>query len=61
MVKARSELADAIKKIRDENGWSMETLARRLGVSLQTVYRWEKGTKPSPLAKEKLGELGIRA
>ena len=40
-----------IKKTRIDLGLSQEGLARRLGVSLQTIHRWETGkTKPSPMA-----------
>ena len=49
------ELADKIKQCRDLKGWTQEKLARNLGVSLNTVQRWESGkTLPSPLAMEKL-------
>jgi transcriptional regulator with XRE-family HTH domain len=47
-----------LKNLRKTKGWSQEKLARNLGVSLNTVQRWEMGkTKPSPLAIEKLREL----
>lgn len=56
-------MADVIHKIklyREANGWSQEVLARKLGVSLNTVQRWElRRTKPSPLAMERIrGLLG---
>ena len=39
-------------------GCENEHLARSIGVSLNTVQRWESGkTSPSPLAMEKLQEL----
>jgi len=48
-------LADKIKQCRDLKGWTQEKLARNVGVSLNTVQRWESGkTLPSPLAMEKL-------
>jgi transcriptional regulator with XRE-family HTH domain len=51
-------LADKLKYYRVGKGWSQELLARRLGVSLNTVQRWESGkTKPSPLALDKLQDL----
>jgi putative transcriptional regulator len=41
-----------IKEVRRQLGLSQEDLARRLGVSLATVNRWENGlSKPSKLAK----------
>jgi transcriptional regulator with XRE-family HTH domain len=50
--------AKQLKTLRKTKGWSQEKLARNLGVSLNTVQRWEMGkTKPSPLAIEKLREL----
>lgn len=48
-------IRERIKYLRKVKGWTQEQLARNLGVSLNTVQRWEMGkTKPSPLAKEKL-------
>jgi DNA-binding transcriptional regulator YiaG len=55
-----------IKEVRRQLGLSQEDLARRLGVSLATVNRWENGmSKPSKLAKaqfdafcEKMTEQG---
>jgi len=41
-----------IKEVRRQLGLSQEDLARKLGVSLATVNRWENGlSKPSKLAK----------
>jgi len=51
-------LADKLKHCRGRKGWTQEQLARKIGVSLNTVQRWETGkTHPSPLAMEKLQEL----
>jgi putative transcriptional regulator len=48
-------LADKIRRCRELKGWSQEQLARELGISLNTVQRWEAGrNQPSPLALEKL-------
>ena len=48
-------IADELKKMRQQRGWSQEDLARALGVSFATVNRWENGkTKPSRLAQEKI-------
>ena len=46
------------RKIRDKLGCSQEMIAHILGVSSQTVFRWEKRSNhPSPLAKQRLAEL----
>lgn len=46
------------REIRDKLGCSQETIAHILGVSIQTVFRWEKRrNQPSPLAKQRLAEL----
>ena len=51
-------VSDKLKHCRVSKGWTQEQLARSLGVSLNTVQRWESGkTRPSPLAMEKLQEL----
>ena len=51
-------LTDQLKHLRKNNGWSQEDLARNLGVSLNTVQRWEMGkNKPSKLAIEKIRPL----
>lgn len=48
-------VAGKVRYFRSKKGWTQEQLARTLGVSLNTVQRWELGkTQPSPLAKEKL-------
>ncbi|UCG15022.1 MAG: helix-turn-helix transcriptional regulator [Deltaproteobacteria bacterium] len=48
-------LHEKIRYLRKVKGWTQEQLARNLGLSLNTVQRWEMGkNKPSPLAKEKL-------
>ena len=47
-----------IKTIRDELGFTQEDLARKLGLALSTVSKWEQGvTSPSRLAREKLEKL----
>lgn len=53
-----SELASKIRQCRGHKGLTQEQLARNIGVSLNTVQRWESGkTTPSPLAMEKLQSL----
>jgi len=50
-----------IKGLRIELGLSQERFAQLLGVSLQTVRRWEEGlTKPLPILNLKLEELRKR-
>lgn len=39
-------IGKAIAKIRQDKGWSQSELARRLGVSPQTVQKWEAGGAP---------------
>jgi putative transcriptional regulator len=52
------DIIEKIKFYRESRGWSQEQFARNIGVSLNTVQRWESGkTHPSPLAMSKLQEL----
>ena len=47
-----------IKAIRFELGFTQEDLARKLGLALSTVSKWEQGlTSPGSLAREKLKKL----
>jgi putative transcriptional regulator len=53
-----TQLASKIRQCRGLKGLTQEQLARNIGVSLNTVQRWESGkTQPSPLAMEKLQTL----
>lgn len=46
-------IAEQLKALRQQQGWSQEDLARELGVSFSTVNRWENGkAKPSRLAQK---------
>ena len=48
-------IAEELRQLRQQQGWSQEDLARKLGVSFATVNRWENGkTKPSRLAVDKI-------
>jgi transcriptional regulator with XRE-family HTH domain len=38
-------LGERLATLRDERGWSIETLAERLGVSRQAVWYWETGQR----------------
>lgn len=50
--------SNEIKNLRQEMDLSQERFARSLGVSLQTVRRWErKAAKPLPIMNAKLNEL----
>ncbi|MFB2834102.1 helix-turn-helix domain-containing protein [Floridanema evergladense] len=56
-------ISELIRELRRRLGLSQEKLAAKLGISFQTVNRWEKGrAKPSPLAmqsiKQKLEDMG---
>ena len=54
-------IAEELKTLRQQQGWSQEDLARNLGVSFATVNRWENGkTKPSRLAQEKIKQVANR-
>ena len=47
-----------IKAIRLELGFTQEDLARKLGLALSTVSKWEQGVSfPSRLAREKITKL----
>lgn len=40
-------LGDKITKLRKQNGWSQEELAEKLGISRQSVSKWESGVSQS--------------
>ena len=40
-------LAEKILNLRKQNGWSQEELAMQLGVSRQSVSKWESGVSHS--------------
>ena len=42
-------LADKIISLRKKAGWSQEELAQQLGVSRQSVSKWEGAHSPSPI------------
>ena len=44
-------LADKIIDLRKKNGWSQEELAEQLGVSRQSVSKWESGMSVPDLNK----------
>lgn len=51
----QSELADLVRKTRQRLDLSQVKFAQRLGVSFQSVNRWENGrTKPMPIALKQI-------
>ena len=47
-----------VKQLRERLGLTQEHLAHKLGVTVKTVNRWERGrSKPSPLAAKMLNQL----
>lgn len=44
-------LAEKITKLRKQNGWSQEELAEQLGISRQSVSKWESGNSIPDLDK----------
>ena len=55
-------IAEQLKALRLQYGWSQEDLARELGVSFSTVNRWENGkAKPSRLAQKGILALTTQA
>ena len=56
-INMRKEPVD-IKAIRLKLGFTQEDVARKLGLALSTVSKWEQGLfSPSCLAREKLEKL----
>ena len=47
-----------IRQLRQEQGWTQADLAERLGASMQTVSRWERGqAKPTWVYRRRLATL----
>ena len=42
------------RALREKLGMTQEVFAIEVGVSISTVQKWELGTKPSPMAQEKI-------
>lgn len=42
---------EKLMQLRKERGWSQETLAEHLGVTRQTVSKWELGTTTPEMGK----------
>ena len=55
---APSELADLVRETRQRLELSQAKFAEKLGVSFQSVNRWENGrTKPLPIALKQIEHL----
>ncbi|MBD2095569.1 helix-turn-helix domain-containing protein [Trichocoleus sp. FACHB-591] len=55
---AASELADLVRETRQRLALSQVKFAAKLGVSFQSVNRWENGrTKPLPIALKQIKQL----
>jgi putative transcriptional regulator len=53
-----NQTAKQIKELRYRLGMTQEQFAMELGVTLNTINRWENGkSHPSPLALEKITQL----
>jgi transcriptional regulator with XRE-family HTH domain len=49
-----------IVRYRRAKGWTQTELAREVGVSLNTVQAWEKGSRPRPGHERRLADaLGV--
>jgi transcriptional regulator with XRE-family HTH domain len=56
--KSSSGEADSpLKRLREEAGFSQEELARRIGVSVTTISRWERGVSPAMLSVPQMKAL----
>lgn len=48
----------ALRKIREDKGWTQPDLAKRIGVSFETISRWERGEKePRKQHRDKLAKV----
>ena len=55
---AKLKLHKALKALREKHRWSQEDLARKVGVSVFSITRWERGLiTPSRLAWAQLAKL----
>lgn len=58
ILNSKEQIAQHVRELRLEMGFTQKQFAAKLGVSFPTVNRWEnKKTKPSPLAIQKLQKL----
>jgi transcriptional regulator with XRE-family HTH domain len=54
-----TSFAAMLYRLRDARGWSQQDVAERLGVSINTVSRWERGeiARPDPIHRRRLADL----
>ena len=46
---------EMLRRIKEQRGYTLEEMARAMGVTLRTIFRWlHKENAPSPMAKEKI-------
>ena len=56
------EIAERVKSIRHKLGLTQRALAKKIGSSFVSVYKWEKGkSKPHPMFVEKIEALNEEA
>ena len=56
-----NEIKERIKELRKRLGLTQEAFAEKLGISVNTVRRWEYGkTKPSRMAQKLLKEIEVK-
>lgn len=55
-MRSSKEVIALIKKLRESKGWSLEELARRVGVAKSTLSRYESGQRDFPI-----NDVGIYA
>lgn len=56
-VKAESETGKLSRAVRERHGWTQQTLAERLGVSISTIGRWEMGGEAQRFLRRALEKL----
>lgn len=53
----KAELKEQIRAARRARGWTQAELAARIGVSLATVSRWERGSRPRRAHLQAMAEV----
>ena len=56
LMRSSKEVIGLIKKLREQKGWSLDELARRVGVAKSTLSRYESGQREFPI-----NDIGIYA